>query len=91
MNCPKCNAEALNEEKDVVICLKCGFRAPLQEYRLWKKIHEAPPRRREKVIFQENGRSYTESYTNDFDIARNRRLQLLVIILALTILLLLFM
>lgn len=39
MNCPNCKLDTLNEEKDTVICSNCGFRAPLLEYNIWKKIY----------------------------------------------------
>ena len=40
MICPKCRLDTLTEEKDVVICSHCGFKATLQEYNVWKNVNE---------------------------------------------------
>jgi len=37
MICPKCKLDTLNEEKNMVVCSKCGFKATLFEYNVWMK------------------------------------------------------
>lgn len=64
MICPKCNSDTLNEEKDMVVCSNCGFKATLREYNIWKKIYKAKPQRTKKIVSHENEETYTETYTN---------------------------
>jgi ribosomal protein S27AE len=44
MICPKCKSDTLSEERDRVVCSKCGFDSTLLEYNAWKKVYEAKPR-----------------------------------------------
>jgi hypothetical protein len=78
MICPKCKSDTLNEEKDMVICLNCGFKVTLREYNLWKKIYKEKPRRMEKIKFDENKETYLETYTKIRDLLPDKSIQILI-------------
>jgi hypothetical protein len=92
MICPKCKSNALNEEKDMVICLNCGFKATLQEYHAWKDILERRPSRK-KLIFHE-GEFREDKETFDIagaykkigDFFQDKYIQILIAVLLLVIL-----
>ena len=86
MICPNCKLNTLNEEKDMVVCSNCGFKAALREYNVWKKIYGAKPRRKEKIVFHENEGTYTETYRNIEDFLHDKHIQILMVVLLLVIL-----
>ena len=86
MICPNCRLDTLREEKDMVVCSKCGFKATRLEYNAWKKIYGAKPQRRQKIVFHENEETYTAMYRNIGDIFQDKSFQVLVLVLILVVL-----
>ena len=87
MICPKCNLDTLTEEKDMVVCSNCGFKATIEEYNISKHIHKANPQRR--IEFHENEETYqpidSELYKNIRDFFTDKYIQALVFVVLLVI------
>jgi len=88
MICPNCRLDTLREEKDMVVCSNCGFKATRLEYNAWKKIYGAKPQRRQKMVFHENEETYTETYGNIGDLFHDKSLQVLALVLIFVVLIL---
>lgn len=69
MICPNCKSDTLNEEKDMVVCSNCGFKASLWEYNIWKKIYKEKPQRKQEIRFHEDKEPSTETYTNTVNLS----------------------
>lgn len=88
MKCPVCKSDRLNEERDCVVCGKCGFTTPLREYRLWIKVNQVQAHKKEKVVFRESNDSYLEMYATAVNVLHDRRAQALILVIILLITLL---
>ncbi len=86
MICPKCASDTLYEERDAVVCSNCGFRTTLLEYNAWKRIERAKPPRNEERVFRANKILDPETSETNVDPWRDRRYQILIILIVLTIL-----
>ena len=88
MICPKCGSDTMNKEKGMVICSNCGFGAPLQEYNVWKKVHEVKPRRKEKTVLHEGEETDQEVDGSIEDLFNNKNFRVFIFILILAVIIL---
>jgi len=83
MICPKCNLNTLSEEKDMVVCSNCGFKATVIEYNMSKHILRERPRRRIEPRSDEG--QYSEAYRNIEGFLNDKYIQTLVFVILLLI------
>jgi uncharacterized Zn finger protein (UPF0148 family) len=83
MICPKCKSDTLTEEKDMVVCSNCGFKATISEYNISKHIRKANPQR--KIELHENEETYSETYKTIRDFLNDKYIRALVFVILLVI------